>query len=929
MNPHLFEQVLNASGVAMSIRDRDMRPIFANQAFTDFYGYSIDTVRSSPAEEILPGETLALLRDTVGPAVRAGRSWEGEYAIRKAGGRLVPVWGRFDPVLDEAGELTHVISIMRDASASLRLRNALTQTERHLHFLTENTRDCLFRIRLTDDRFDYISPAVESITGYTPSEFYEIPRLFDRLVPDEWNDVIALWHDEMLKGVIRDEYEFPLVHRNGSLRWVNQRVTLDVGEDGLPVAVEGILTDITKRHEAQEELAIARKSLNFIAHSTSDIFFRMTIPEGRYEYLSPSVERFFGYPLEECEARPGLLERIVHPDWQDYLRTAWTELLHGVVRPEYVFQFLHRSGEVRWARQRMVMHRDVNGAPIAVEGMISDATEYMHTVEALLKSEARFRALFEDSPISLWEEDLTRLKTYFDELKELGVSDFRLFFSDHPEALSRCATMVDVVAVNKATLSLLRASSREDLLGNLDRVLTRSSMAAFAEEMVVLASGGHEYRGEITHQTLDGEIIWVMAHFSVPPEHRESLSRVIVSLQDVTPRKRAEQALMESEERYRALVENSQEGVAVIKNKTIVFINDAMTHIFEHSREELTRLSHLRMIHQDDMPGVRDQVATHMHGRKAVSFAPFRVVTRGGHIKWVTLNIKPIMWDGGEAHLEILTDVTGHKLLEEELRAAHAQMESRVRLRTAELSEANLRLTAEAEERRQAQERILSLTQQLIHAQENERQRISRDLHDKVAQDLSSIMLNMETLFDGHAAVDPVLRERGEAVAEVVRGAIAAVRDIAYGLRPPALDQLGLIRALENHCSEAARRSGLDVTFQAVGVEGTRLDFDTEINIYRMVQEALNNTARHARASRATVRMVKSHPDLLVRIEDNGDGFDVDKRMAEAVGENRMGLRSMEERARLIGGTMEVQSLAGAGARIIFKIPLESIKRST
>jgi PAS domain S-box-containing protein len=929
LHPHLFEQLLNASGVAMSIRNTDLRPIFANQAFTDFYGYTIPEMLAKTSEDILPAATLTLLKEIVAPKIKAGRSWEGEYVIRTKTGRQCPVWSRFDPVLDTTGRLTHVISIMRDATPSMQLRNALTQSERHLHFLSENTRDCLFRLRLPDWRFDYLSPAVESITGYSPGEFYQRHTLLMERLPEDWAEVMQLWRSEQEQGILRDEYDFPLIHRNGSLRRVAMRVTLDRAEDGTPLASEGILTDITSRHTAQEELATARKSLNFISTSTSDIFFRMSIPDGVYEYLSPSAERFLGYSVAECTQEPFFMEKIIAPEWRGFLDDVREELRRGVVRPEYVFQFRHKSGELRWARQRVVLHKDAKGTPIAIEGMASDATELMNTLEALRKSETRFRALFEDCPISLWEEDLTRLKTYFDELKAQGVTDFRQFFTEHPEALGRCATLVDVVAVNKATLALLRARSREDLLGNLDKVLTESSMTAFTEEMVLLASGGHEYCGEITHRTLEGEIIWVVVHFSVPPEFRRTLSRVIVSLQDVTPRKRAEQALMESEGRYRALVENAQEGVAVVAGRDVMFINDAMTHIFECSREKLARISPLSLIHPDDREAVDRETAGHSECTKAVFTHPFRVVTCQGRHKWVTLGIKPIMWNGQRANLEILTDVTRHKLLEEELRATHAETETRVRERTAELSEANRRLMAEAEERQMAQERILGLTQQLIHAQENERQRIARDLHDKVAQDLSSIVLNMETLFDGHPAASDELRQRGEAVAEIIRGAIAAVRDISYGLRPPALDQLGLMLAMENHCAETARRTGIDISFQAVGMDGVTLDFDTEINLYRMVQEALNNTAKHAGATRATVRLVKSHPDLLIRIEDNGRGFDVDRRMAESVTEKRMGLRSMEERARLISGIMEIQAQVGTGTRIIFRIPLETARRST
>ena len=545
----------------------------------------------------------------------------------------------------------------------------------------------------------------------------------------------------------------------------------------------------------------------------------------------------------------------------------------------------------------------------------------------MLFRSSRFRTLFEDSPISLWEEDLTRLKAYFDELKAQGVTDFRKHFYDNPVDLRKCITLVEVVDINKATLDLLRARSKEELLGNLDKVLTDSSMAAFTEEMILLASGGCEYCGEITHRTLDGDIIWLIVHFTVPPEYKKTLSRVIVSLLDVTPRKRAEEALMDSEERYRVLVENAQEGVVVTQDGVTQYINEGMTDILGFSAEELKQIHPLEMAHPDDKLKALDQLVQCVSGRKEDGVSSFRVITKGGQIKWLTLIVKPIMWEGAGAQLEILTDVTIHKTLEDELRSAHVEMEDRVKKRTTELSEANVQLKAEAEQREKAQEHILSLSQQLLRIQEDERQRISRDLHDNVAQDLSSIVLQMETLFDGHPQEGDELFKRGEAVANILRGAIASVRDIAYGLSPPALGQLGLARALENHCQDICGRAGISVDFYAAGIENINMNFDTEINIYRMVQEAITNMVKHAHASKATVRLVKSHPDILIRIEDNGQGFEVVKRMAEGIEEKRMGLRSMEERARLIGGSMEIQSLAGTGTRIIFKIPIDNARR--
>lgn len=926
-NPHLFRQLLDASGVAMVVRNIELDPIFFNRAFSDFYGYSAEDIHRIPMAEVLPENTLRTYIEEITPAIHSGKSWEGEYVIRTQSGLRRPVWGRFDPVLDEAGNLTHVISIMRDVSEAKRLRNALSQAEQYLHFLAGNISDCLFRLRLSDGRYDYISPAVETITGYRSRQFYDKPRFLEQLAEESWSDTFDRWWTQLLDGASRKEYEFPIRHKDGSRKWISQRITLTKDDAGTPLAIEGVITDVTARKEAETELATAQKSLHFISRSTSDIFFRLRIPEGTYDYLSPSVERFSGYSIQEYQDNPLLIRKIVPEDWQGYFNETWEELLRGKVRPEYEFQYTHKSGEVRWARQRVILIKDRNGNPIAIEGIATDATDHKQAEEALRESERRFRTLFKDSPISLWEEDLTRLKAYFDELKDSGITDFRQHFYSHPKALTKCATLVDVVDINRATLELLGAKSKDELLGNLDRVLTESSMGAFTEEMILLASGGFEYQGEITHRTLQGDIIWVAVHFAVPPEYQDTLSRVLVSLIDVTPRKRVEQALMESEERYRALVENSQEGVVVVVGCKPVFINEATSDILGYSLNELPLLSSKEIVHPQDANSVSEQLKKYVDGQRKEGFATCRVLTKSGHEKWITMSVKPIVWGGQNAELQILTDISAHKILEEELRAAHRDMEKRVNLRTSELSEANLLLQEEVVEREKAQEHIFALTKDIILVQEAERQRIARDLHDNVAQDLSSIVLKLETLFDGHDRIDPELYNRGDAAARVVKKAIAAVRDIAYGLRPPALDQLGLTRALENYCQEIARRAGVLIDFFSTGIESGTMDSDTEINVYRMLQEALNNVAKHARASKVTVRMVKSHPDIILRIEDNGRGFDVARRLAQAADEKRMGIRSMEERARLIGGSMEIQSLAGKGTRIIFTVPLEHARR--
>ncbi|GAB6096053.1 hypothetical protein JCM14469_23060 [Desulfatiferula olefinivorans] len=221
-----------------------------------------------------------------------------------------------------------------------------------------------------------------------------------------------------------------------------------------------------------------------------------------------------------------------------------------------------------------------------------------------------------------------------------------------------------------------------------------------------------------------------------------------------------------------------------------------------------------------------------------------------------------------------------------------------------------------------AEKHIHSLSQELIKVQERERQRISRDLHDNVAQELATMKITCDTLFsDPHPfPTDVVSKVSG--LSRILQGTIMNVRNMAYDLRPPGLDQLGLVRTMTNYCEDFGRRNALAVDFFSAGLSGLSLSADTEINLYRIVQEGLHNVVKHARAGQVTIRLIASFPTIILRIEDNGLGFDINERLSEACAEKRMGLRSMEERARLLAGTIEFRSQSGRGTRIKVEIPM-------
>ena len=224
-------------------------------------------------------------------------------------------------------------------------------------------------------------------------------------------------------------------------------------------------------------------------------------------------------------------------------------------------------------------------------------------------------------------------------------------------------------------------------------------------------------------------------------------------------------------------------------------------------------------------------------------------------------------------------------------------------------------------ERRQTEERIHTLTQELIAAQENERQRISRELHDHVAQDLAASKMTCGLLLSHKQVFADNVRNYISRVSDTLGEAITDIRDLSYSLRPPDLDEWGLSRSISLYCSNFSEKSAMDVEFYSTGIDQLVLKADSGIHIFRLVQEGLNNIWKHANASRATIKLVGASPNIILRIEDNGQGFDVSRRMVQAMEEKRMGLRNMEERARLLKGQMNIQSRPTFGTVISIKFP--------
>ena len=207
---------------------------------------------------------------------------------------------------------------------------------------------------------------------------------------------------------------------------------------------------------------------------------------------------------------------------------------------------------------------------------------------------------------------------------------------------------------------------------------------------------------------------------------------------------------------------------------------------------------------------------------------------------------------------------------------------------------------------------LLALTRRLVEAEEAERRRLARELHDRVGQNLSALGMNLDLALA--VATVPEVRSRLDDAMTLVEGTLQAIESVMADLRPPLLEEYGLGAALGRYAEEFSRRTGVPVVFEDAAKESARsLKLETAIALFRIAQEALNNVAKHAAAGQVRMSLALQGLDAVLSIIDDGRGFDP----AHAAQSGRWGMRTMRERAEAAGGRVDVLSSPGKGASVV------------
>jgi two-component system, cell cycle sensor histidine kinase and response regulator CckA len=339
----------------------------------------------------------------------------------------------------------------------------------------------------------------------------------------------------------------------GSLRWRSpnhlasmkpppppSRQSLDVLSPSTALELQ---REIDERRRAEAALRASEARYRQIIETAEEGIW-MLDAEALTSFVNPKMAHMLGYTVEEMQGR------ALHDFMDDAARANADKYLgrrqQGIAE-QHEFRFMRKDGTDLWALLTTNPIQDPGGPYGGALAMVTDITERRREVAALRAAEARFRSLFEHSPNCLWEEDLSEVKQRIDELRASGVINIRAHLEEHPEEVALCLSKVKVLDVNQAALRHYQAATKLELLAGLNRILTAESFVVLTQELIALAEGQTVFESEAIDQTFTGRKNHVLLKALVAPGAEATLSKVYVSIVDITARIQLEEQLRQSQ----------------------------------------------------------------------------------------------------------------------------------------------------------------------------------------------------------------------------------------------------------------------------------------------------------------------------------------------------------------------------------------------
>ena len=697
---------------------------------------------------------------------------------------------------------------------------------------------------------------------------------------------------ELIRPLILHEREmlvFETVHLRKDKTVYPAEVHLQLIESGAANQFVAIIHDITERKRAEEELRELETRFSTIFHASPIGINLFRISDGRSVDANDAFLELIGYPREELIGHAAAeLDLFVDTE----ARRVWMETLRATGKVRGVDAQLRRKSGERRDALASIETLELGGERMGLV-IAADITERRRAEEALGKSLERLQKVLEVETVGVIFWDLTS-----------GV-------------------MTDA---NDTFLNLMGYSRRNVEAGELtwQKLTPPEYMEVSLAEIRKFQETGHVGPYEKEYFRKDGSRQWMV--FAGSSLGGNACVEFCV---DISDRKRAEidiqRRLNELEMLHQASLTFSQlQDLNALGQEVLEHLEKMMRYergaiaLRDETSGELQLMAHARMSLDErayrkeiervqgffEIPqGITRWVAEHGE------------VVRAGDVKNDPryLEADPAIKSEMAVPLKVGERLIGALNVESVELDAFSEHDERLLVTVANVAAVAIQNSRLLKEARFSRDRLAELSRRLVETRENEARAIGRELHDQIGQMLTAMKITLDLA--GQLPVEAAAKKIGQAK-ELIGDLLNRVSRMSLELRPPMLDDLGLIPALVWHVNHFQEQSGIAVEFKHNGVEGIRFTSEIETTAYRVVQESLTNVARHARAARVKVEVRKRGAEMEIHIEDDGVGFDPQAALAL----NR-GLGGMRERVGLVGGTFEIESEPGKGAWKTIRLP--------
>ncbi len=857
--PELFSFMVESMIDGAVILDKGGRITYANQSICRLSGFSKDELTGSKYLILIDHAERSLLKNIFSDSGYK-KIDQLKTILRSKTGKEIHVVLSWNPYFNNDGEIEGYCLFFKDMTQEKMLDGAYKESKENYRLFIENHGEGIGIVD-KDENFILTNPVAEQIFGVAPSGLAN-RNLKDFIVPEQFQKILE--ETKKRSQLVKSTYEVDIITPAGEVRNLLVTATPQVDREGNHTGNFGVFRNITELKRTEE----TSLKLASIVESSDDAIIGMTL-DGIISSWNKGAENVFGYSSYEIIGKP--ISILINDQDQEEEALLVEKIRNGEHIKLYRTKRRKKDGSEFEVSLTISPIRNLMGEIVGVASIIRDITERrkaeklrlaIEAAEVLLKSEEKFSKAFHNSPVPIC---ITTLKN------------------------------AQIIEVNES-FEEQTGFTKEELK---DRSLLKLPVFHDLQDLKMiihnLTNKGHVRNQEITIQIKNGDNRICLLSAEVFELGGEPC--VLTVLLDITERQLAKKIIAESQQRLELMVE--QTIVGFIECDTSFMItswNPSAERIFGFTAKEAIGQHIGKLFVKEEDLEERNKL--------------WRDILRAeGGISTINANQTK---DGRtitcEWHDTAITDHKGHVIGIVSL--------------VADISE---RMEIE-ESLRNSHEQLKHFAQHLQTVREEERVHISRELHDSLGQSLTGLKmyafnisnkLNSELLgknFDN-------VRNQAKEVLGIIDSIMQQVRKIAKDLRPPILDEVGLIPAIESHIREITKQTSIKYEFIKM-IHTVEMDPAHSIEVFRIFQEACTNIIRHANATKIIVRVNAKMNSYILEVEDNGCGIketDISKIKS-------LGLLGMKERSQVFGGNLEITGVEGKGTKVVLTFPKKTNK---